>query len=94
MWDSPSHWAIVALLAIALFGYKKLPDASRAVGRSLRIFKTELKGMSEDDQQRESAQSAQATPAAQPVIESAPPAVPAEQVPPAGAGGSPTPGQP
>jgi sec-independent protein translocase protein TatA len=32
-----------------LFGYKKLPDASRSLGRSLRIFKTEMRSMSGDD---------------------------------------------
>jgi sec-independent protein translocase protein TatA len=52
MWEAPSHWVVVALIAIALFGYKKLPDAARSLGRSLRIFKTEIKGMSEDDKAR------------------------------------------
>jgi sec-independent protein translocase protein TatA len=54
-WDAPWHWVVIAILVIALFGYKKLPDASRSLGRSLRIFKTELKGMSQDDQARENA---------------------------------------
>jgi sec-independent protein translocase protein TatA len=41
---------ILILLAILLlFGYKKLPDASRSIGRSLRIFKGEMKGMKDDD---------------------------------------------
>jgi sec-independent protein translocase protein TatA len=41
---------ILILLAILLlFGYKKLPDASRSLGRSLRIFKGEMKGMKDDD---------------------------------------------
>jgi sec-independent protein translocase protein TatA len=53
MWDAPWHWVVVALLVIALFGYKKLPDAARSLGRSLRIFKTEIKGMNEDDAARE-----------------------------------------
>jgi len=56
MWEAPSHWVVVALIAIALFGYKKLPDAARSLGRSLRIFKTEIKGMSEDDKAREAAE--------------------------------------
>ena len=33
---------IVLLIVLVLFGYKKLPDASRSLGRSLRIFKTEV----------------------------------------------------
>ena len=41
---------ILILVAILLlFGYKKLPDASRSIGRSLRIFKGEMKGMKDDD---------------------------------------------
>ena len=55
-WDAPWHWVVLAIIVIALFGYKKLPDASRAVGRSLRIFKTEIKGMTEDDKAREQAE--------------------------------------
>ena len=41
--------AIILLMVLVLFGYKKLPDASRAFGRSLRIFKGEMKGMKDDD---------------------------------------------
>ena len=48
--DAPWHWVVLAILVIALFGYKKLPDAARSLGRSLRIFKTEIKGMKDDDE--------------------------------------------
>lgn len=51
-WDAPWHWIVLAILVLVLFGYKKLPDAARSVGRSLRIFKTEIKGMSDDDKAR------------------------------------------
>ncbi|MDT4912340.1 MAG: sec-independent protein translocase protein TatA [Pseudonocardiales bacterium] len=51
-WDAPWHWVVLAIVVIALFGYKKLPDAARSLGRSLRIFKTEIKGMTEDDKAR------------------------------------------
>ena len=40
---------IIAVVVFALFGYKKLPDATRSIGRSLRIFKAETKGLSEDE---------------------------------------------
>ncbi len=40
---------IIVAVVLLLFGYKKLPDATRAVGRSLRIFRGEIKGMTEDD---------------------------------------------
>jgi sec-independent protein translocase protein TatA len=51
-WDAPWHWIVVAVVVLLLLGYKKLPDAARSLGRSLRIFKTEIKGMSEDDKAR------------------------------------------
>jgi sec-independent protein translocase protein TatA len=54
---SPWHWAIVALVVIILFGSKKLPDAARGLGRSLRIFKSEVKEMQNDDAPTTAAQS-------------------------------------
>ena len=69
VWEAPWHWVVLAIIVIALFGYKKLPDAARSLGRSLRIFKTEIKGMGEDDAARDAAK----LPAA-PAIPVAPPA--------------------
>ncbi|PRY47551.1 sec-independent protein translocase protein TatA [Geodermatophilus tzadiensis] len=43
---------LIILAILLLFGYKKLPDASRSLGRSLRIFKGEMKGMKDDDKGR------------------------------------------
>ena len=40
---SPWHLAIVALVFVVLFGARKLPDAARGIGQSLRIFKAEMK---------------------------------------------------
>ncbi|MCO7219840.1 Sec-independent protein translocase subunit TatA [Klenkia sp. PcliD-1-E] len=40
---------LILLAVFVLFGYKKLPDATRSLGRSLRIFKGEMKGMQADD---------------------------------------------
>ena len=40
---------LIILAILLLFGYKKLPEASRSLGRSLRIFKGEMKGMKDDD---------------------------------------------
>ncbi len=44
-------WHLIVLLGVALvlFGGKRLPDAARGLGRSMRIFKSEVKQMSEDD---------------------------------------------
>jgi sec-independent protein translocase protein TatA len=38
----PGHWAVLASVMIVLFGSKKLPDAARSLGKSLRIFKAEF----------------------------------------------------
>jgi sec-independent protein translocase protein TatA len=54
-WESWWHWVVLGIVVFALFGYKKLPDAARSLGRSMRIFKTEIKGMGEDDKAREKA---------------------------------------
>lgn len=45
----PLEIGLIILAVLLLFGYKKLPDASRSMGRSLRIFKSEMKGMKDDD---------------------------------------------
>jgi sec-independent protein translocase protein TatA len=50
---SPGHLVIIAIVALVLFfGWKQLPDMARSMGRSMRIFKTEIKGMTEDDKVR------------------------------------------
>ena len=56
----PLEIGLIILAILLLFGYKKLPDASRSLGRSLRIFKGEMKGMKDDDVR--SKEAAQATP--------------------------------
>jgi sec-independent protein translocase protein TatA len=40
---SPWHWAILTVAVIVLFGAKRLPDAARSLGKSLRIFKSEVR---------------------------------------------------
>ena len=40
---------LLLLLALLLFGAKRLPDAARSLGRSMRILKAETKGLAEDD---------------------------------------------
>ena len=46
---SPWHLLILAGVFVLLFGAKRLPDGARSLGRSLRIFKTEVKGLNDDD---------------------------------------------
>lgn len=40
---------LVLAVVILLFGAKKLPELARGSGRALRIFKTEVKGLADDD---------------------------------------------
>ena len=53
---SPWHLLILAAVFVLLFGAKKLPDAARSMGRSLRIFKTEIKGLHDDEKPAEQAE--------------------------------------
>jgi sec-independent protein translocase protein TatA len=46
--DAP-ELIIIAIVILVLFGSKKLPDAARALGRSMRIFKAETRGMKADE---------------------------------------------
>jgi sec-independent protein translocase protein TatA len=41
----PWHIIVVVVLLVLLFGSKRLPDAARSLGRSLRIIKAETKGL-------------------------------------------------
>ena len=44
----PWHWVIVIAVFVLLFGAKKLPDAARSLGRSMRIFKSEIKELNHE----------------------------------------------
>ena len=49
LFDSPWKILIVAIVIIVLFGSRKLPDAARSLGRSMRILKSEVQGMHDDE---------------------------------------------
>ena len=48
----PSHLLLVVLVVAVLFGSRRLPDAARGIGRSMRIFKSEMQEMKNDDKPR------------------------------------------
>ena len=50
LFDSPWKILIVAVVIIVLFGSRKLPDAARSLGKSMRILKTEVQGLHDDDE--------------------------------------------
>lgn len=68
---SPIHWLIVVVVLVVLFGAKRLPDASRSIGRSLRIFKGEMKDMGHDGEKADDEKTT-APPAAAPAPQQLP----------------------
>jgi sec-independent protein translocase protein TatA len=52
LFDSPWKILIVAVVLIVLFGSKKLPHAARSLGQSMRILKTEVQGLHEEDAEK------------------------------------------
>jgi sec-independent protein translocase protein TatA len=43
------EWLILALIILLLFGARRLPDLARSVGRSMKIFRSEVKDLGKDD---------------------------------------------
>jgi sec-independent protein translocase protein TatA len=58
----PWHIAVLVIVLILLFGAKRLPDAARSLGRSLRIIKAETRGLADDDVQAKAEAQAGYTP--------------------------------
>ncbi|MFI9503158.1 Sec-independent protein translocase subunit TatA [Nocardia sp. NPDC052566] len=58
------HWLIIAVVFVMFFGAKRMPDAARSLGRSLRIFKTEVSQMQNEGAEQSGAAAPQ-QPAAQ-----------------------------
>lgn len=52
----PWHIIVIVGVLVLLFGAKRLPDAARSLGRSLRIIKAETKGLVDDDNVAEKAE--------------------------------------
>ncbi|MEU1779922.1 MULTISPECIES: Sec-independent protein translocase subunit TatA [Streptomyces] len=69
----PWHLLVVVLVMVVLFGSKKLPDTARALGKSMRILKSETKAM-KDEAAEAPAPTSAAAPAATPAAPSATPA--------------------
>jgi sec-independent protein translocase protein TatA len=60
----PWHVIVILALIVLLFGSRKLPDAARSVGQSLRIFKSEMKAAKDDGASAPAQPQATATPQA------------------------------
>jgi len=64
LFDSPWKVLIIALVILVLFGSRKLPDAARSLGRSMRILKKEIHDLHDE----ETPQPATAVPTAAPAV--------------------------
>ncbi len=49
LFDSPLKILIIAIVVLILFGSRKMPDAARSLGRSMRILKSEVSKIHDDD---------------------------------------------
>ncbi len=52
----PMEIGLIVLAIVLLFGAKKLPELARSIGRSARIFKSEVNEMHSEDAQRSQSQ--------------------------------------
>jgi sec-independent protein translocase protein TatA len=53
LFDSPWKVLILAVVILVLFGSRKLPDAARSLGKSMRILKTEVSSLHEDEEPKD-----------------------------------------
>ncbi|CAN5209813.1 hypothetical protein BH11ACT2_BH11ACT2_01430 [soil metagenome] len=44
-----SHWWIILIIVLLLFGAPKLPALARSMGQSMRIFRQEMKNPGEEE---------------------------------------------
>jgi sec-independent protein translocase protein TatA len=82
LFDSPWKILIIAAVVLVLFGSKKMPEAARSLGKSMRILKTEISTLHDDEHPQGQTQ-AQGPQQAPPVPQingfSAAPSVPVEE---------------
>ena len=50
---------LILVVLVFLFGAKRLPDMTRSIARSMKIFKTEIKEMREEDKPAHPSQTSQ-----------------------------------
>lgn len=70
----PSHWIVLLIVVLLLFGAKRLPELAKGVGQSLKIFKKEIKDLQDEPGATPGAPGAPGTSATPEVPEATPPA--------------------
>jgi sec-independent protein translocase protein TatA len=53
------EWVLIFVVALLLFGPKKLPELGRAVGKGIREFKRGMNGLLDEEEKQEQQQQAQ-----------------------------------
>ncbi|VTR75628.1 twin-arginine translocase TatA/TatE family subunit [Cellulomonas hominis] len=93
LFEHPLTIVVLLVIVLLLFGAKRLPDLASGIGQSLKIFKREVRDLSDDDDPRKDATTppvattpvapaATVTPVAPAAVVTPPPAAPvAPQVP-------------
>jgi sec-independent protein translocase protein TatA len=67
----PWHIAVLVVVVILLFGAKRLPDAARSLGRSMRILKAETQSLTDDGKSDDLAEKADAQSGRRPLSDDA-----------------------
>jgi sec-independent protein translocase protein TatA len=50
-----AEWLVILAIVVLVFGAAKLPELARGTGQALRIFKTETKGLRDDEDDKPAA---------------------------------------
>jgi sec-independent protein translocase protein TatA len=59
---TPTHLLIILVIALLIFGPRKLPELGKGLGEGLKGFKDGIKGASSDPAKQENAAKSEATP--------------------------------
>ncbi|ANH39715.1 Sec-independent protein translocase protein TatAy [Nocardioides dokdonensis FR1436] len=71
------EWLVILAIVIIVFGAAKLPELARGTGQALRIFKSETKGLRDDDDDK-ATEAKQATVTPDPAPSELPPSRPTQ----------------
>ena len=62
-WTSPTHIVLLLLIALLLFGAKRLPEIGRSLGSGMREFKDSITGATKEKDEDEETREPAAVPA-------------------------------
>jgi sec-independent protein translocase protein TatA len=71
--DHPLNLLIVLAIVLVVFGANKLPGVAKSLGQSLKIFKSEVKDLRDDDSTRTTVVDPVASPQTPPAAAQTPP---------------------